>query len=99
MSETSLAIIQSQFFSINFLFAFLFRSFVSAANPITSLGRRELCFEGHRIYDLTRKGQSLQRGDDYWDAQSVTFPNELFVYPIPDAETDINPNIEQNPGY
>lgn len=61
--------------------------------------RRELCFEGHRLFDLTRKEMSLERGEDYWAAQSITYPNELFVYPIPDAETDINPNVEQNPGY
>lgn len=69
------------------------------ADKIANERRRELCFEGHRIFDLTRKGQSLVRGEDYWAAQSIPFPNELFVYPIPDAETDINPNIEQNPGY
>jgi len=51
------------------------------------------------LFDLTRKEKSLERGEDYWAAQSMPYPNELFVYPIRDAETDIKPNVEQNPGY
>jgi len=69
------------------------------ATKIENERRRELCFEGHRLFDIIRKGKSLARGDDYWAAQSILFPNELFVYPIPDAETDINENVDQNPGY
>lgn len=69
------------------------------AEEIQNERRRELCFEGHRFYDIIRKGENLTRGDDYWYAKSLDYPNERFVYPIPDAETDINPNIVQNPGY
>jgi len=43
--ETSFAIIQSQFFSINLFFEFSTKLLVSAAKPITSFGLRELCFE------------------------------------------------------
>lgn len=69
------------------------------ATKIENERRRELCFEGHRLFDILRKGKDLERGDDYWAAQSVSFPNELFIYPIPDNEMDVNPNMVQNPGY
>ena len=51
---------------------------------------RELAFEGFFVHDLRRLGRTV---DDF-DSNAA----EL-VYPIPQAETDTNPVIEQNPGY
>lgn len=63
---------------------------------------RELAFEGHRMWDLRRKGLPVQRlPSDAPNAASVTLPggNFRFVLPIPDAEIKANPLLEQNPGY
>lgn len=52
--------------------------------------RCELCFEGHRFYDLVRWG----------DAESVLgalgFTSKYEKFPIPQDELDANPNLEQN---
>jgi starch-binding outer membrane protein, SusD/RagB family len=52
--------------------------------------RVELAMEGHRMFDLRRTGR----------AQSV-LNIEAFreVFPIPQAELDVNPELTQNPGY
>ena len=63
---------------------------------------KELAFEGHRLWDLRRKGMAVQRlTSDAPNAASVTLPagNFRFVLPIPDAEMKANPLMEQNPGY
>ncbi len=73
---------------------------------------RELIGEGFRIYDLKRWGDpvartSIQEGSDalMYSHSSIneTFPagNFRFVWPIPQAELDANPNFDgqQNPGY
>jgi starch-binding outer membrane protein, SusD/RagB family len=76
-------------------------SILSSVNPtiIEQERRRELCFEGHRFFDIVRKGKNLQRGSDYWAAASMAYPNKRFVYPIPDDETNVNAHMVQNPGY
>lgn len=70
--------------------------------------RLELAFEGHRFFDIKRKGLAINRTDagDYADGTG-TPPNYLtmasgdtrFQLPIPKTELDVNPNSEQNPGY
>lgn len=66
--------------------------------------RRELAFEGHTKFDLWRNGIDLQR-DQCNTGVELTAPctleanSNLTVYPIPRRETDVNQNIEQNPGY
>ena len=52
--------------------------------------RLELAFEGHKIHDIKRLKQSV--GEFTYDA------NEL-VFPIPQREINVNPNLTQNPGY
>jgi hypothetical protein len=60
--------------------------------------RKELVAEGHRFFDLKRKGindREVERTD-------ATLPPEspLWAWPIPQAEIDANPAIKpQNPGY
>ena len=50
----------------------------------------ELAFEGHRWHDLVRTGR----------ATTVLNINETRTrWPIPQGELDVNPNLQQNPGY
>ena len=64
--------------------------------------RAELAFEGHRIFDINRRKQNLARVLDCTsvpEACNLSYPNNLFILPIPDGETNSNENITQNPGY
>ena len=54
--------------------------------------RKELAFEGHRWYDLTRNNKGVEV------LQNVTTTDQ-YLWPIPQAERDVNPNMNQNPGY
>lgn len=60
--------------------------------------RKELGFEGHRIYDIMRYKESMTRGADCNAAVcSVTYPNDIFIMPIPKTELDANDLIKPNP--
>lgn len=73
--------------------------------------RKELVAEGHRMYDALRDGGYVDRVDVddsplpnrhlSMDAAAVRFNWDYYkcVLPIPKAERDANPNVEQNPGY
>lgn len=70
--------------------------------------RVELCFEGHRFFDLKRRGEAVQRGTagDIIDgsgtpAEILTLPagDFRFQLPIPIGEINANPNMAQNSGY
>ena len=81
------------------------------ASAITSTGtqliediiterRKELAFEGNRLFDLKR----LQRGFDRIDCDlpsncSLPAGDNLLAWPIPQDEFNGNPNMQQNPGY
>ena len=57
--------------------------------------RKELAFEGHRRPDLLRIGQPLRA-----DQPDITSPGaEKVILPIPQQEIDVNPSLDQNPGY
>lgn len=63
---------------------------------------KELCFEGHRFFDITRRKENLVRSASsgaQGDALKVTYPNNRFVLPIDRMELQSNPNMKQNPGY
>lgn len=61
---------------------------------------RELCFEGHRFFDIVRRKESLQRGAGCNSTVcSITYPNYRFALPISTREMDANPGMKQNPGY
>lgn len=64
--------------------------------------RRELCFEGQRKDDLVRTGK-LQQAIDEFNANTSgpmkDFQPHEHVWPIPQREMDINPDVVQNPGY
>lgn len=62
--------------------------------------RKELAFEGHRLFDLNRnkKGVSIDQGEG--QVIEASYPNEKFILPIPLSELNANPQIgPQNPGF
>jgi starch-binding outer membrane protein, SusD/RagB family len=52
--------------------------------------RLELAFEGHRFFDLRRHGVAQQ---------VLNMDADRLLFPIPQAERDVNANLTQNPGY
>lgn len=61
--------------------------------------RKELAFEGgHRRSDLLRNEMSLRRSGQPNEEMS-NFGDPLTIFPIPTRELDLNPALEQNPGY
>ncbi|TCC97907.1 RagB/SusD family nutrient uptake outer membrane protein [Pedobacter hiemivivus] len=61
---------------------------------------RELCFEGHRLFDIVRRKEPLIRGSDCnATVCSLTYPNDKFILPIPGKEAEANKAIIQNPGF
>lgn len=79
--------------------------FTSKADAITEIVNerfKELAFEGHRFWDLRRRGLPVQRlASDAPNADATTLPanNFRFVLPIPRTEMQANPKMVQNPGY
>ena len=62
--------------------------------------RKEMAFEGNRLFDLKR----LQRGFTRVDCNLpencvVPYPSNLYAWPIPQDELNGNPNMTQNEGY
>ncbi|RAV28878.1 RagB/SusD family nutrient uptake outer membrane protein [Sinomicrobium soli] len=61
--------------------------------------RKELAFEGHRLFDLNRNKKDV-RIIQSENVLEVAYPNDKFILPIPLNEINANPNIKpQNPGY
>jgi hypothetical protein len=81
------------------------------AEPVTASGdalvdaillerRKELAFEGHLLFDLTRTGRDVTR--DYCSGEpscTESFPSPKFVLPIPQAALAANSELTQNEGY
>lgn len=61
--------------------------------------RLELCFEGQRLWDLMRKNKNIVRTQCTATICSIPYGDDTNILPIPQLETDVNPNIIQNPGY
>ncbi len=64
--------------------------------------RKELAFEGSRLFDLIRLQRTFTKVMDQDAPQNnltVTPSNTKLLFPIPINETNVNPNITQNPGY
>ncbi len=78
-------------------------------NDIVQERRKELAFEGDRLYDLNRLKLTIHRVDNPGSITAgqnnenldIPFPDSRRIAPIPMAEILINPNIasQQNPGY
>jgi tetratricopeptide (TPR) repeat protein len=82
----------------------------SALRDIIGHERRvELAFENHRWHDLVRTGKAIEvmtaHGNDLRQEHSYLLPNTYQVnqnrllYPLPQAEVELNPDLTQNPGY
>ncbi|MEX0362438.1 MAG: RagB/SusD family nutrient uptake outer membrane protein, partial [Allomuricauda sp.] len=65
-------------------------------NEVLDERRREFVNENQRIFDLKRRGLYLSFAQTIPYAQ---FTAEDELYPIPQREIDVNPNLTQNPGY
>lgn len=70
--------------------------------------RLELCYEGHRYFDLKRTGKAMEiLSKKSWSAVvggtrqtiHIPFAEYMLTFPIPQDERDRNPNLTQNPGY
>ncbi|SKB40953.1 SusD family protein [Sphingobacterium nematocida] len=60
--------------------------------------RKELGFEGQRIFDIMRYKESLDRGTGCTSPVcKLSYPNDLFIMPIPKRELDANDLIIPNP--
>ena len=59
--------------------------------------RLELAFEGHRWYDLVRTKRLISAIKAQNPAINVQ--ERHYLLPIPQTERDVNPALEQNPGY
>jgi hypothetical protein len=64
--------------------------------------RLEFAFEGKRWMDLKRRGrfiEVMQHTTDYQKDYAVNLNNNKLLFPIPQSELDLNPNLVQNSGY
>ncbi|MET0466510.1 MAG: RagB/SusD family nutrient uptake outer membrane protein [Chitinophagaceae bacterium] len=71
-------------------------------NAIMTERFKELAFEGHRFWDLRRRGLPVERlGSDAPSTTGATLPagNFRFRLPIPNAEIQANSAMQQNEGY
>lgn len=59
---------------------------------------KELFLEGHRLFDLTRRHETLSRDAACGSSVlSMTYPDERFILPIPLVELDANKAMQPNP--
>jgi hypothetical protein len=75
-------------------------------SDIATERRKELAFEGDRLFDMTRLGLTIVRASNpgssaNGDGLTINYPDPLRISPIPQQEILRNPNIasQQNPGY
>ncbi|MEO6001123.1 MAG: RagB/SusD family nutrient uptake outer membrane protein, partial [Chitinophagaceae bacterium] len=55
----------------------------------------ELCYEGHRRWDLLRAGKYITR----LQAFKIPAAAKKLLYPIPQNERDVNVALTENSGY
>jgi hypothetical protein len=65
--------------------------------------RMELAFEGHRWFDLVRTGKAIEvmNAQVGGSGNSLNYnvqPHQL-IMPVPQNQIDLNPRLDQNPGY
>jgi starch-binding outer membrane protein, SusD/RagB family len=56
--------------------------------------KNELAFEGHLLHDKKRT-----RANVVTTTETIPFNANKLVFPIPEREVIVNPNLGQNPGY
>ena len=57
--------------------------------------RAEFAFEGHRWFDLLRSGKAIE----IMSIHGKNIDTHNLLFPIPSSELEVNPKLEQNPGY
>jgi starch-binding outer membrane protein, SusD/RagB family len=67
-------------------------------NAILEERRRELAFEGHRWFDLKRRGMDIPK-PAFGNNPSVPYTDFRILAPLPDAQVQNNVQLKQNPGY
>ena len=73
--------------------------YANAIDVVMDERRMELAFEGHRMFDVYRNKQDMDRrypGAQPWEV--VKYDDPRIQYPIPNNEWTVS-GIEQNPGY
>ena len=59
---------------------------------------KELCFEGHNFFDLTRWKQDLVRERNTTSTMKyMAYPSDYFVLPLPQDELNANTSMQPNP--
>lgn len=58
--------------------------------------RLELVLEGHRFFDLKRKGQTITKASL---SAVVPYTDFRILAPLPNAQVQLNSKLKQNPGY
>lgn len=59
---------------------------------------KELFLEGHRMYDITRRHETLTRDSGCGSTLlELAYPDDRFILPIPLVELDANKNMQSNP--
>ena len=63
--------------------------------------RFELIGEGHRWFDLLRRGEALSTMNQWFTQNgiNITVHKHQLLYPIPQSQIDTDPALTQNPGY
>jgi starch-binding outer membrane protein, SusD/RagB family len=59
----------------------------------------ELAYEGKRWFDLVRQGFSVFQAAESSDPTATNIQQTRMLWPIPQAQIDLNPALTQNPGY
>ena len=52
-------------------------------NEILNERKRELCFEGHLFFDLSRRGRNILRNDCIGSNCNLTYPDSKYAIPFP----------------
>ena len=59
---------------------------------------KELYHEGHRLFDITRRRENLERDEQTTSTVRImTYPNDDFIFPIPGIEMEANKAMQPNP--
>jgi hypothetical protein len=61
--------------------------------------RLELAYEGHRFYDQKRRGLAIQRPSAIGANAAVPYTDFRILAQWPTAQVNLNPLLQQNPGY
>jgi len=68
-------------------------------NAIMLERRLELAYEGHRFYDQKRRGMDIQRPSAIGANATVPYTDFRILAQWPTAQVNLNPLLQQNPGY